>query len=186
MKKIYKYLRNGDVIYIGKTNCMERRDREHDRSDEYSFMKGDICYYCDIDDSYIDFVETYLITKYNPVYNTTLKGLVDIFYQRQSLVDPFKWIRFEQPKVQKAKDSLKAELEDLIRKIDKTDFLSSQSEALIFCNADFRGKLDILEKSISSRRSSYHYGTLDSGIEITSMQQLVDLINGKRLISGYI
>lgn len=65
---IYKYVRNNEIIYIGKTKNLQQRHRQHLQEDK--FLNNDKLYYFICETSNImDLYETALINKYHPILN---------------------------------------------------------------------------------------------------------------------
>ena len=66
---IYKYVNNkNNIIYIGKTNNIERRIKEH-KKDKLKNFNGDIYYFTCSNKINMDMLEYVLINKYHPKYN---------------------------------------------------------------------------------------------------------------------
>ena len=65
---IYKYVRNNEIIYIGKTKDLKRRHQEHLRDER--FLQTDMLYYFICPSTKImDLYEIILINKYHPFLN---------------------------------------------------------------------------------------------------------------------
>ena len=71
MKAIYKYVFNGEIIYIGQTrSSLEARITGHRNEERFSPYKGAKLYYFEVkNNTELDIFERLLINKYQPILN---------------------------------------------------------------------------------------------------------------------
>lgn len=89
MNYLYKFVNYDDVIiYIGKTGNLKRRMQQHflrGHLDKECYQHTAKIYYCKIDGkTNTDMMETFLINKYHPIYNTDKKFSEDIKRHKDS------------------------------------------------------------------------------------------------------
>lgn len=97
MQYVYKYLNNrGDVVYVGITNNMARRVKEH-KSDKLADIKNPMIYYFPVKHrGDAEMLETYLIGWYGTkkYYNTAKTRKGDFSFL--DVVEDFPWQRYEE------------------------------------------------------------------------------------------
>lgn len=91
MNYIYKLLdKNGDVLYVGKTNNLKRRLTEHIANQEWAGEIDSLYYAICRDDFEQRTYENYYIIKSNPKYNKQDKS-----FSTHIILPELKWKKFE-------------------------------------------------------------------------------------------
>ena len=89
---VYKYVKNNEIIYIGKSDAnLHARIKQHSKEEKFkSFLDSEI-YYCTLANATMsDVVESELIRKYNPKLNVAKKNE----WTGLNFEEP-KWIKYE-------------------------------------------------------------------------------------------
>lgn len=74
---IYDYIYNNEIVYIGKTNNLQRRINEHCKEIKF-YGLTDICYYPCKTKEEMELLEIYLINLYKPILNYLIPSLKEI------------------------------------------------------------------------------------------------------------
>lgn len=91
MNYIYKLLdKDGDVLYVGKTNNLERRLKEHISNQEWAGEIDSLYYAICRDDFEQKVYENYYIIRSNPKYNKQEKS-----FSTHIILPELKWQKFE-------------------------------------------------------------------------------------------
>lgn len=73
---VYRFLnKDNEIIYIGKTKDLDNRIKTHEHLPKECYLERYKIEYCTFEtEDDMDFAERYFVPKYNPKYNTVLKG----------------------------------------------------------------------------------------------------------------
>ena len=89
MEYVYRYLNKyQEVVYIGITNNLKRRIKEHTQ-DKLKNFHGSIQVFAVIHREDAELLETYLICKYRPYFNEAKKQKGDVSFLGEGLVFPW-------------------------------------------------------------------------------------------------
>ena len=93
---VYRFLnKDNEVIYIGKAKDLESRIKTHEHLPKECYLERYKIEYCTFEtEDDMDFAERYFIPKYNPKYNTVLKGKAITFKLPQ--LDNVNWILYKE------------------------------------------------------------------------------------------
>ena len=107
---VYKYVHNGIVIYVGKTDCnLDNRIRCHKSEEKFKkFKNADIFYTVLQNKSDTGILEAQLIRKYNPELNEVYPSPLGFrgFFE-EDFDEPDDWIEYIDPKDRMVRQLLK-------------------------------------------------------------------------------
>lgn len=91
---VYRYLDyEGNVLYVGQTDSLERRHSEHVACETDYFTVYKRMEYFETTEKDVDALEAYFIEKYSPVYNIR-KPKVVLTYEQNSFVRNVDWKKY--------------------------------------------------------------------------------------------
>lgn len=106
MNYVYKLLdKDGNVLYVGKTNNLKRRLTEHIANQEWSSEIDSLYYAICRDDFEQRTYENYYIIKSNPKYNKQDKA-----FSTHIILPELKWQKFEDEKTIEQDEELKRKM----------------------------------------------------------------------------
>lgn len=155
---IYKYVQGNKIIYIGKTNDLKRRLREHSKENKFQNLKNFKIYYFECNNELeMNSFEYFLIIKYHPQLNQTFKNIKSTVLLKEP-----KWFLYEKNnfnnQMQKNNSTLRMSKEDFspyeieINQEDDNNFISISD----FCNIKNISKQSVY-KCIHSKKKWYKY-----------------------------
>lgn len=109
MKTIYKYEKNHNIIYIGQTNNLSRRNKEHIREKPEIFENTNLFYFNVNNEIAANAWEYFLINKYSPKYNTQYN------YKEEIIFSEPQWNLFN----------------DNIKKKEVNEYISSETKSIL-------------------------------------------------------
>ena len=108
---VYKYVRDGEVKYIGKTVNMWKRFSQHKKETKFqnlNFISQDVYYVECASKVQMDTLELLLINKYMPELNVVAKPKDNAAFTSICEMKDFEWLRLdglEKPKTSKSKEN---------------------------------------------------------------------------------